>query len=70
MQMIGFVVFCIGLMVAFFARRIVRGKTKLDAKDEEEMRLLTGGAVIAVRLAGLVVAAVGMVFLVLGYTPL
>lgn len=70
MQMIGFVMFCIGLMVTFFARRIVRGKTKLDQKDEEEMRLLTAGAVIAVRLAGLVVAAVGIVFLVLGYKPL
>lgn len=50
----------------FFARRIVRGKTKMDPKDEAEMHLLTSGAVIAVRMAGLVVVGVGFVFLLLG----
>lgn len=65
MQMIGFVLFCIGLMVTFFARRIVIGKTKLDQKDIEEMKLLISGAIVAVRLAGLIVAAVGLVFLAL-----
>lgn len=65
MQMIGFVLFCIGLMITFFARRIVMGKTKLDKEDEEEMRLLTSGATIGVRLTGFVVAAVGIVFLIL-----
>ncbi len=66
MQLIGFVLLCIGLMICFFARRIVRGKTKMDPKDEAEMRLLTSGAVIAVRMAGLVAAFVGLVFLLLG----
>lgn len=66
MQMIGFVLLCIGLMIGVFARRIVRGKTKMDPKDEAEMRLLTAGAVIAVRMAGLVVVGVGFVFLLLG----
>lgn len=66
MPMIGFVLFCIGLMVAVFARRIVRGKTKLEPKDEEEMRLLTSGAVIAVRMSGIVVAALGILFLLIG----
>lgn len=66
MQMIGFVLLCIGLMICLFARRIVRGKTKMDPKDEAEMRLLTLGAVIAVRMSGLVVVGVGFVFLLLG----
>ena len=66
MQMIGFVLLCIGLMIGVFARRIVRGKTKMDPKDEAEMRLLTLGAVIAVRMSGLVVVGVGFVFLLLG----
>lgn len=66
MQLIGFVLLCIGLMICFFARRIVRGKTKMDPEDEAEMRLLTSGAVIAVRMAGLVAAFVGLVFLLLG----
>lgn len=66
MELIGFVLLCIGLMVFFFARRIVRGKTKLDPKDEKELKILTSGAVIAVKLAGGVVAAVGLVFLAMG----
>lgn len=65
MGMIGFVLFAIGLMVAFFARRIVMAKTRLDEKDKEEFGILVSGAVVAVRLAGFVVAAVGVIFLAL-----
>ena len=66
MELIGFVLLCIGLMICFCAKRFVRGKTKMDPKDEAEMRILTSGAAIAVRLAGLVVVGVGFVFLLLG----
>lgn len=66
MELIGFVLLCIGLMIFFFAQRIVRGKTKLSPEDEKEMRLLTSGAVIAVKLAGGVVAAIGLAFLAIG----
>lgn len=66
MALIGFVLLCIGLMVFTFARRIVRGKTKLDPEDEKELHLLTSGAVVAVRLSGGVVAALGLVFLAIG----
>ena len=66
MELIGFVLLCIGLMIFFFAKRIVRGKTKLSPEDEKEMRLLTSGAVIAVKLAGGIVAALGLTFLAIG----
>ena len=33
MQLIGFVLLCIGLMVFFFSKRIVSGKTKLNPED-------------------------------------
>lgn len=66
MELIGFVLFCIGLMIFFFAAKIVRGKTKLDQQDEKELRLLTSGAVIAVKLSGGVVSAIGLVFLAIG----
>ena len=66
MELIGFVLLCIGLMVFFFAKRIVRGKTKLNPEDEKELGLLTSGAVIAVRLAGGVVAVLGLAFLAMG----
>ena len=66
MQLIGFVLFSIGIMILFFAKRIVRGKTKMEKDDEAEMRMLTIGAVIAVRLSGLITAGVGLVFLMLG----
>lgn len=67
MELIGFVLLCIGLMIFFFARRIVRGKTKMSPEDENEMMLLASGAVIAVKLAGGVVAAIGLVFLGIGF---
>ena len=66
MSMIGFVLFAIGLMVFFFARRIVMAKTKLEEKDKEEFGMLVSGAVIAVRISGFVVAALGIIFLMLG----
>lgn len=66
MELIGFVLLCIGLMVFFFAKRIVRGKTKLNPEDEKELQLLTSGAVIAVKLAGGVVAVLGLAFLAMG----
>ncbi|MBE6021705.1 MAG: hypothetical protein E7231_00570 [Cellulosilyticum sp.] len=66
MELIGFVLLCIGLMIFFFAKRIVRGKTKLSPEDEKEMRLLTSGAVIAVKLAGGVVFVIGLAFLAMG----
>ncbi len=66
MELIGFVLLCIGLMVFFFAKRIVRGKTKLNPEDERELKLLTSGAVIAVKLAGGVVAVLGLAFLAMG----
>ena len=66
MELIGFVLLCIGLMVFFFAKRIVRGKTKLNPEDERELQLLTSGAVIAVKLAGGVVAVLGLAFLAMG----
>ena len=66
MQLIGFVLLCIGLMVFFFSKRIVRGKTKLNPEDEKELQLLTTGAIIAVKLAGGVVAVLGLAFLAMG----
>ena len=67
MQLIGFVLLCIGVMIFFFARRIVKGKTKLlSEEDEKEFCLLTSGAVIAVKIAAVVVAIIGLAFLALG----
>ncbi|PHV71719.1 hypothetical protein CS063_03935 [Sporanaerobium hydrogeniformans] len=65
MQLIGFVLLCIGLAITLGARRIVLAKTKLDKEDKEEIEILAAGAIIAVRLAGFVVAAIGLVFLML-----
>ena len=66
MSMIGFVLFAIGLMVFFFAKRIVMAKTKLDDEDREEFGMLVSGAVIAVKIAGCVVAMLGIIFLMIG----
>lgn len=66
MELIGFVLLCIGLMIFLFSKRIVRGKTKLKPEDEREMKLLTSGAVIAVKMSGVIVAAIGLIFLALG----
>lgn len=68
MQLIGFVLLCIGIMVFFFAKRIVAGRIKAEASDERELRLLMSGAIIAVRLAGCVVGVIGLAFLAIGNT--
>lgn len=68
MQLIGFVLLCIGLMVFFFAKRIVGGRIKAEVSDEKELRLLMSGAIIAVRLAGCVVGVIGLAFLAIGNT--
>ena len=65
MQIIGFILFCIGVIITFAARRIVMAKTKLEKKDEEEMQMLLSGGVIAVKIAGFVTAAIGFLFLML-----
>ena len=65
MGLIGFVLSAIGLMVALGARRIVFSKVKLDEADRKEMELLAKGGIIAVRLAGIIVAVVGVLFLLL-----
>lgn len=65
MQIVGFMLFCIGIIIAFGAKRIVIAKTKLDKSDEEEMHLLISGAVIAVRIAGCVTAIIGFLFLII-----
>ena len=44
----------------------MQGKTKCDPKDEKEWQVLTAGAVIAVKLAGGVVCAIGLIFLAIG----
>ena len=65
MQTIGFVLFVIGVAIAFAARRIVMAKVKLEETDKNEMEMLAGGAVIAVKIAGFIVAVIGFLFLML-----
>ncbi len=48
-----------------FARRIVAGKIELDERDKQEFELIIGGAVLAVRLAGIVTSALGFLFLMI-----
>lgn len=65
MPIVGFILFCIGIMITIFAKRIVIAKTKLEEDDQEDMQIILQGAVIAVKLAGLVVTAIGFLFLML-----
>ncbi|MDF2612716.1 MAG: hypothetical protein K0S71_502 [Clostridia bacterium] len=65
MQVVGFILFCIGIIITFGSRRIVLSKTKLEEKDKKEMELLMSGAVIAVKLAGCVTAIIGILFLMI-----
>lgn len=65
MQSIGFVLFVIGIAITFAAKKIVMAKVKLDEADKNEMEMLAGGAVIAVRIAGFIVAVIGIIFLML-----
>ncbi len=65
MQIVGFMLFCIGVIITFAAKRIVMAKTKLDQQDKEEMQMLLSGAVIAVKMAGFVVSVIGFLFLMI-----
>jgi hypothetical protein len=64
-QSIGFIIFCIGTVITFGAKRIVVAKTKLDQEDKEEMGALINSAVIAVKLIGFIVALIGFIFIML-----
>lgn len=65
MQAVGFVLFVIGIMLVFVAKRIVLAKVKLEKQDQEEIEMLAQGGVIAVRVAGFIVSLVGFLFLML-----
>ncbi|MGL6174146.1 MAG: hypothetical protein ACRC1P_06005 [Cellulosilyticaceae bacterium] len=65
MQSIGFVLFVIGVAITFAARRIVMAKVKLDEADKNEIEMLASGAVIAVKIAGFIVAVIGFLFLMM-----
>ena len=65
MGAIGFLLLVIGLMVALCAKRIVLAKVKIDEADKKEMELLAKGGIIAVRVAGVIVALMGILFLML-----
>lgn len=65
MQAVGFVLFVIGIMLVFAAKRIVLAKVKLEKQDQEELEMLAQGGVIAVKVAGFIVALVGILFLIL-----
>ncbi|MDA3730673.1 hypothetical protein PBV87_04060 [Niameybacter massiliensis] len=65
MQAVGFVLFVIGIMLVFAAKRIVLAKVKLEKQDQEEMEMLAQGGVIAVKVAGFIVALVGILFLII-----
>lgn len=65
METVGFVLLVIGIMLVLAGKRIVFAKVKLDKQDEEEMKMLAQGGIIAVRVAGFIVALVGLLFLML-----
>ena len=65
METVGFVLLVIGIMLVLAGKRIVFTKVKLDKQDEEEMKMLAQGGIIAVRVAGFIVALVGLLFLML-----
>lgn len=65
MQSVGFVLLVIGIGILVGAKRIVMSKVRLDEADQKEMELLTFGAVIAVRIAGVIVAIIGFLFLLM-----
>ena len=64
-ETVGVILFVIGIMLILAGRRIVFAKVKLDKRDEEEMKMLAQGGIIAVRVAGFIVALVGLLFLIL-----
>ncbi|ONI46410.1 hypothetical protein AN641_00050 [Candidatus Epulonipiscioides gigas] len=57
--------FVIGLILLIYAKRIVIGRIKIDEKDKSEFLLLVSGAILAVRLSGLILSAIGFLFLLL-----
>lgn len=65
MQPVGFVLLTIGIALMFAAKRIVYGKMQLEDKDKEEFQMLAIGGIIAVRVAGLILALIGVLFLFL-----
>ncbi|OON95627.1 MAG: hypothetical protein ATN36_07830 [Epulopiscium sp. Nele67-Bin005] len=65
MQLIGFVLFVIGLGICFLAKRIIMRKMDIDQQDRKEFEMLVSGAILAVRLAGLVTSALGFIFLLI-----
>lgn len=65
MQPVGFVLFCIGIALVLAAKRIVMGKVKLNEQDKSEFEFLATGGIIAVRVAGFIVALMGVLFLLL-----
>lgn len=65
METVGFVLLVIGIMLVLAGKRIVFAKVQLDKQDEEEMKMLAQGGIIAVRVAGFIVALVGLLFFML-----
>lgn len=65
MKAMGFVLFVIGVMLVFAARRIVLSKVRLEEKDKNEMEMLASGGVIAVKVSGFIVAIMGFLFLMM-----
>lgn len=65
MKAMGFVLFVIGVMLVFAARRIVLSKVRLEEKDKNEMEMLASGGIIAVKVSGFIVAIMGFLFLMM-----
>ncbi|OOB80583.1 MAG: hypothetical protein BEN19_04185 [Epulopiscium sp. Nuni2H_MBin003] len=65
MQPVGFILFLIGLTLLLFGKRIVIGRINLEEQDKEEFTFLVGGAIIAVKLAGIIILILGFLFLLL-----
>ncbi|OON93128.1 MAG: hypothetical protein ATN31_00960 [Candidatus Epulonipiscioides saccharophilum] len=65
MKPVGFLLFIIGLMLLCYAKRIIIGRVKIDEKDRTEFLMLVSGAILSMRLVGLVILAVGFLFLLI-----
>ncbi|ONI43259.1 hypothetical protein AN640_06540 [Candidatus Epulonipiscium fishelsonii] len=61
----GFILLIIGIGICIFARRIVIGRMQIEEKDKSEIELLISGAILAVRLAGIITSVVGFIFLLI-----
>ncbi len=62
-ELVGFVLISVGIIICVFARRIVVGNMDLEEPDKSEFEMLASGAIFAVRLAGVVTAVLGVLFL-------